>query len=1201
MPRKRRSLSLLAPLTIWFALLCPASSSAGTQFASTREPSRVTLPGGIHPLAQLRYEQGPADTAANAERLRVLLTRSADREQALTRFLDATRDPKSPQYRKRLTPEQYGSSFGASDTQINTVSSWLNAQGLAVTRVPASKAYIEFSGQVGTVEKAFATSLKSYVVGGGSYVASASALSIPAPLAPYVAGIAPLNSFRARALLGPPGAPAKLVSRSAKPAPTLSDPVKSTTFITPADAATLYNAPNALNRNVPRGTQWDGTGVRIGIAGYSDLEHEDYLRYRRRMLNEVNPLDAIDVTDGIDPGVLDQHDGQVTLAAAEIASGLAPGAQLYIYSSQSDLLDNGYINAVTRAIEDNTVDILELSYSTCEYFLGPTGNAQVNELWKQAAAQGITVVVAAGDAGSAACDADKESAVTGLAVNGLASSPYVLAVGGTDFDVLTRDFTQYLVNANAPTYQEALKSYVPESVWDDALQNLNNVDDRFDQAAGYGSLVSASGGGASAYAACSGGYDANGYCQGYQGYLQPPFQANTGIGATARTIPDISLFAGTNRIYAATWAICSDTATAQAARPIDECGIPAADGSFSVEGAGGTGTSAPAFAGMLAILLQSQRPRQTDLRLGLAANGLYNLSQATTGVFHDISSGNNSVPCTGSQDCGGNGFILGRDAGPGYDMASGLGSVDLSALVSAWPTISYAPTTLDLQASTQSSGFSANSISITHGDTVHFRVSVTPDAAAGSAAITGTDSTNSLGGLAVEEILDLTSGTGVVSTSKLPGGNYLVHAYYAGDSTHGASESGEIQVNVGKEDSTLRISTELQQPSPTNSGATVQNPTSFAYGTFGFVFAQPVGHQPPSGPATGHVQLFNGSAALNADGSPSDQVLNSIGRAAYPFNRFSPGSYSVTASYGGDASYNPSRTVVPTAFTISKALTRLTAQPSAVSIDASASVTLNVTLATDSTGAYPSGGLILLINGVNSGIRYAVGQARQSLASNNSDLEAFVFKVPGAGLASGANSLQVVYGGDQNYIGDSRTVNVAVSGVVTAPASFNMKGPWGGLTLPVSRRYIAAVITMQSLHGFSGAVRLTCAWKSSGVPNTAVCDIPATTLLAPNGFAYPFLTVVGQPTPYDGPRSTSRFGYGVGGIALCFVLLMKPLRRHPAYTLLLLPAALVLLGVSGCGVQTGSGQGRQSGTFTAVVTGVSGSTTVTTEVLVRIE
>ena len=1200
--RQLRRLTRFSMLTMasGSALLCPRLWSAGAQSTiPAQSSSRVMLQGSTHPLAQAAYEQGSADTAASAGRLRIMLTRSADREQALNRFFDGVRDPNSPQYRKRLTPEQYGALFGATGTQISTVSGWLKQQGFTITRVPASKGYIEFSGNVGTVERAFTASLKIYFVEGSTHVANANVLSIPAPLQPYVAGIAPLNDFRVKAQVLAAGAPVKLISKNAKPM--LSDSVKGTVFITPADAATLYNLPNARNRNASGEPQWDGAGVRIGIAGYSDLEHGDYLRYRRRMLNEANPPDAIDVIDGIDPGTLDQHDGQATLIAAEIASGIAPGAQLYIYSSQSDLLDNGYINAITRAIEDNTVDILELSYSTCEYYLGPAGNAQINELWKQAAAQGITVVVAAGDAGSAACDVNSKSATGGLAVNGLASSPYVISVGGTDFDLATRDFAQNLAEANAPVYQAALKGYVPESVWNDALQNSNNVDYGLDHAASYGSLVSAGGGGASSYVVCSGGYDANGYCQGYQGYAVPPFQVNTGMGATTRTVPDIALFAGTNRIYAATWAVCSDTAVAQAAQPINECDTPAADGSFSVEGAGGTGTSAPAFAGMLALLLQSQRPQQADLRLGPAANGMYNLDQAASGVFHDISSGNNSVPCTGSQDCGGNGFIQGQNARPGYDLASGLGSVDLGALIRAWPTISYAPTTLELQASTQSSAFSSAAMNIIHGDTVRFRTLVNPETAAGSVAVTGVGLPNLVGGLAINEITDLASGAGMVSTDKLPGGSYLVHAYYAGDATHGASESGPIQINVGRENSVLQLSTELQQPSPTNSGPLVPSPASFAYGTYGFIFAQPVGRHQPSGPATGHVQLFNDSAALNADGSPSDQALNSVGRAAYPFNLFSPGSYSVTANYGGDASYEPSQTTNPVAFTIYKASTQLTLQSSAESTDGSASLTISATLATDSTGAYPTGSVILLINGVNSGTKYMFGQVRQRLAPNNSDLETFAFKIPDSDLAGGLNSLQVVYGGDQNYNGTTKTASIMASGMSAAPAAFSVKGPWGKFTLPISRRYVAAVVTLQSLNGFSGSVHLTCAWKSSSVPNTAVCDIPASVTLTPYGFAYPFFTIIGRPTPYDGPQASSLYARSMGGIALCFVFLLKPVRRRAAYFLLLLPAALVFLGMFGCGAHTNPREGRQSGMFTAIVTGVSGSTIVTTEVPIYIE
>jgi subtilase family serine protease len=77
---------------------------------------------------------------------------------------------------------------------------------------------------------------------------------------------------------------------------------------------------------------------------------------------------------------------------------------------------------------------MSYSYGECELFLGTGGNAFYNTLWQQAAAQGITVLVSSGDSGSAGCDNNgTDGATGGIAINGLGSTQYNLAVGGTDF------------------------------------------------------------------------------------------------------------------------------------------------------------------------------------------------------------------------------------------------------------------------------------------------------------------------------------------------------------------------------------------------------------------------------------------------------------------------------------------------------------------------------------------------------------------------------------------------------------------------------------------------------------------------------------------------------------------------------------------------------------------------------------------------
>jgi hypothetical protein len=171
-------------------------------------------------------------------------------------------------------------------------------------------------------------------------------------------------------------------------------------------------------------------------------------------------------------------------------------------------------------------------------------------------------------------------------------------------------------------------------------------------------------------------------------------------------------------------------------------------------------------------------------RLGLANNVLYNLNttDSSAGIFHDITAGNISQPCeSGSPDCGTNGFLEGWNAGTGYDLASGLGSVDIGKLVSGWDAALFTPTTVTLTANGSSSA-----LSVAHGASVTLAAAVSPSSATGAVSVVGPAG---LAGTAVNEVIPLSGGTGSTTVNDLPGGTYTMHAYYQGDVTDSPSSS----------------------------------------------------------------------------------------------------------------------------------------------------------------------------------------------------------------------------------------------------------------------------------------------------------------------------------------------------------------------------------------------------------------------------
>ncbi len=1163
----------------------------------------VPLAGNTHAPARQRFDGGRVASGVPTGKMRLVLSRGPEGDRRLREFLGNVQDPHSPRYHQWLTPQGYGAAFGVADQDLEQVKRWLTRQGFKVERVAVAKNFVEFSGAVGNVERAFHAGMHTYTVEGVQHFANSRDPMIPAALAPVIKGVSLMNNFRAipqGALRGSTQARRSTVSGAA---PSFVNATDHTLYLTPADAATLYDSPNPLNKNFKGGSKWTGAGVNIGIAGYSDLAVADYLNYRRLFLNETSPMQPNVVKDGVDPGVENQHDGQITLIGAEIASALAPGAQLYVYSSKSDILDDGLTDAIARAIEDNLVSILSVSYARCEYVLGDSGNAEINELWQQAAAQGISVVVAAGDTGSAGCDeSDESSATGGLAVNGLASPAYDLAVGGTDLDVLAQGFGTFVdsnIGTSAPT-QAAVNGFIPENPWNDAITDnppgvaASNTAGTYDFGAGPTTLITAGGGGISSTISCTGGVDpASGNCLAYSGYPVPPYQSGLAPGTpsdvfpAARYLPDIALFAGDGRQYPVVWAICSDNAIAQSSSTFTDC-APGPDGTFSVEGAGGTGAAASAAAGMLAVLSESLG----GSRLGIVNNTLYNLYAGSTAnsIFHDVTAGNTSVPCTAdSLNCGGNGFLTGYDAAPGYDLTTGMGSLDLSQLIAAWPSASFEATNTSLLVDGGST-----LVSIVHGDPVNLSVTVTAPGttATGTASVTAVADQNAPNQLfsAVAENVALVNGAGSTTTQKIPGGTYDLQAYYPGDATHSPSTSGPIEITVNSEPSSLQL---LLRVADVNTSQALGS--TFPYGSFGFAYVQPTSASGDfHGPATGQVTLRNNSTPFSSPGGPSGQVLNSAGRAAFPLAQVAPGTYQLSATYDGDSSYKPSSTAGSTAVTIIKGPTTLTVSPGSASLDASATETVTVTLMTDSTGDYPSGGITLNANGTS-----FPGSVHRVFTKINSVELIETFQVKGSALTSGSNTLTATYPGDMNYA--SSTAGTAVTVTGGSGSAFTLTGPMGGMAIAAAQAQTSGTVAISSTGGFAGVVKLSCSLSPAAETVLYQCTVPPSVVLPAGTSANATVTIstttstasTGDLGRSAGPKSM-QLRLGKAGLILCSgFLVLVPTRRR--FGLLILTAA-ALLGTLGCGIQVTPIKG-----ITAVVTGTSGSTTATLNIPIKIQ
>jgi hypothetical protein len=686
--------SALLSMVLWGALSRAQTPEVPPRIAGPiMEQARVRLRGNVSAMVQPQYDRGEAPGSNQLTHMRIVLTRSVEQQIALDRFEQELQDKSSSNYHKWLKPQEYGSRYGPANSDIAAIVAWLQSHGLTVEPVSPGRTNIAFSGTVSQVEDAFITSIHSYEFNGRQFYSNNADPSIPSALAPLIRGVAHLNTWSPRpsSIRANPGkmdpASRHLVSlRSAEgsrqsPAFTSSG---NNLYLVPGDAATIYDTPNsALNANYGSATKYDGTGVTIGIGGTSLIKTSTVQNYRSNFLGDttaptITNIDGVTFTGGSSEPYLD----------VEIAGGLAPGATIRYYVA------NDLISPIQQALTDNAVDILTFTYNECERFSTTADNAAISNLWEQAAAQGIAVTVATGDSGSAGCDdqtasngQDTPNAAGGLAVNGYASTPYNIAVGGTDFDQLDQSFSSYSTSGgSAKTYYRTALQYIPEATWNDSSQFSNGL--AYNQPWGIGlsiypANIIGSGGGPSS---CSTNKTAVKLGSCTAGYSKPAWQRGAGVPADGvRDLPDISLMAG-NGFHNATWLVCDDS-TNTSTGLANDCSVQS-DGSFNFTGFGGTSTSAPAFAGILALVQQS-----TGGRLGQAAAQLYNLYNGShaSQIFHDVTQGNNSVSCTqGTPNCSKDKanyyFETGYDATTGYDLATGLGSVDAAQLISYWNT-----------------------------------------------------------------------------------------------------------------------------------------------------------------------------------------------------------------------------------------------------------------------------------------------------------------------------------------------------------------------------------------------------------------------------------------------------------------------------------------------------------------------------------
>ena len=1013
------------------------------------ETQLTTLKGNVHPLARPQFDLGTAPASLPMQRMLLVLKRSPEQESALRKLLDDQQDKNSPNYHKWLSPQEFGQQFGPTDADMQTITAWLQSHGFQVESTKG-RAVLEFSGSASQVQQAFHTTIHKYAVNGAQHWANASDPQIPSALAPAVAGMASLNNFPRKAMNAPAGRFTR-DSSTGKIQPDYTYPggCVENNFVSgscvygvgPYDFAEIYDVQPLWTAGI------NGTGQTIAIVGETNINIQDVADFRSMFGLPVNNPNII--LNGPDPGI--QGDESEADIDVQWSGAVAPNATIDFVVSQSTETTAGIDLSAVYIIENNLAPVMSESYGYCELGLGTAGNQFYNALWQQAAAEGITVFISAGDNGAAGCDnfnaAPPAPAEFGLQVSGFASTPYNVAVGGTDFNDFSNPATYWSTTNNSTTQASAL-SYIPETTWNDSCTNAifgtvgystnaetNCNDSRLIN------FVSVEGGsgGVSKCTTPSGSTAAS--CAG--GYAKPSWQSGSGVPADGkRDIPDVSLFAS-NGFLGSFYIICQSDQTSSS------CNLP--NGQFL--GFGGTSVSSPAFAGIMALVNQ-----QTGQRQGNANYVLYKLASQQPTVFHDVNSGTIAMPCqTGSPNCNTStsghqyGLLSGYSTGSKYDVATGLGSVDANLLVTKWSTVTLLPSTTTLT--------NVSPTTITHGQPVNFTATVKPTS--GSGTPTGLVSleggpSNSLEGIAG---FSLTSGTVSGSTELLPGGTYSLKAHYPGDSTYGPSDSSPVTLTVSKENSGVQV-----ELATFNWNGTATTPPYNTTAVYGSPYLLRVNVDNSSGnlcvpPALATAQnpataCPTGTVTLTNNGSPLDS--SQLGAGVFPVSSYGyfedqtvqlpGGSNSVAAAYSGDGSFNSSNG--SSVIAITPAPTTII-QPGAgafgtVGVQYSASTQVQA----QSLGVAPSGTVTFFVNGtpMSGTVTYSgftVSSADEVFLNANFTSTTSPFTAPGT------YTITAKFNGDSNYAastvstGTQVTVRYATPTILVTP--LNQTVTYGGI------------------------------------------------------------------------------------------------------------------------------------------------------------
>jgi subtilase family serine protease len=768
-PRCYLAIAFVALLIPSFAALpAVAQTTAQTPALQPRittpidNSSRATLTGSRSPLANPADDIGAVSPSMKLQGISLVFSRSAAQQIALNTLIAAQQNPSSPFYHQWLTPEQFAAQFGVAAADISAVESWLEQQGFSIDSVSRSGNRIFFSGTAAQVASAFEAPLHNYrtpAIGNQAattHFAPSADLTIPSALASSVLAIGNLSDFRPHN---------HFVLQPSRMRPLYTVQGTQAYFLTPPDIETIYDVNPVISQG------FNGSGQTIAIVGQSAVVTSDITTFQT-LLGVPAKAPTTVLVPGTGTSALVEGDETEADVDLEYSSSIAPGATVDFYYTGNNP-NSGVLDALQYVVDNDLAPIISISFGECEFALGEMEIASFDSIvLMQAAAQGETVVTSAGDTGSTDCfnPIFAPQIGTSLAVSYPASSPYVTAMGGTEFpaaDVTPPNTTFWASAPNGDVISTAL-SYIPEQVWNDDGTDPAVLDSTLIPAAG--------GGGISLYEPL------------------PAYQANVpGIpaGATNRLVPDISLAA--SAMFPG-YLFCSSDPSSWDIGQTASCPggffyqVVNGDPEYNV--AGGTSFDAPIFAGMLAIINQAKGYTTGQGNINSTLYTLASSPMTYASAFHDITSGGNECLIAAGIACGTGPQTTDYAAGTGYDEASGLGSIDFNNLLMAWPVSTGSASPIS-----SSTTLTATTLTPANGAYDTITIAVASASSAGTFVPFGSVSV-SVNGTVVNGDLALTNGMATYTFSSTTAGSATVTATYSGDANY-SSSTGTATLTVG--------------------------------------------------------------------------------------------------------------------------------------------------------------------------------------------------------------------------------------------------------------------------------------------------------------------------------------------------------------------------------------------------------------------